>query len=1284
MRVSRWLIAQMVCVLALTSSLRAEGVKESHDLRVYGKLKAEELPVAADGTRVLRLTAEDRAHAELLISKLVSDFTTLPTVKSIETNTDGGKLIALCFDSGRRMLPLLRGGSNSVDLHLFETDEKLQTFLSSNKLKGAYLLQARKHPFYLDRWDRHAMGFWYAASNGPWYRSDLSNDADFAFFRALNLSINANENFYGPALWCRRSSVGYKINRWFDVSNYAYDAHPEAATKGDPDTSVLYDYYGDVPFAENPIERMQAAEMLANLGQFTSDEYLESITLPHGETGPSATSYQGMRDRDEFSRTDFIHYLRDLRKIELSELGRRWYGNPGAFKNWDDVVFPREREFNGWQEGESQSLSSEWRMRILPRADGETEKVFAPAHDDASWLDFKTGNQAVAGGRAEGWCRRSFTLEPAILKTLADKKPVYLTVCPFNSAGYKNPSTAYLNGDKLGDMTFGHGNEWTQFEVGAQLKTEGPNVITVFTPRCFIGGPVFLTTRKQEAFPTADKGLNARLHDLREWVADCVARANLRYLEYLRGMDPNRPVKIMAYDSMIDVMMPFAELQGAYPHCTGEGAYFRPWFKRYGYLRGIPDSSERSQPCKNVEELRGLFFCMMMEGVNAHDYFIHLHCVTGDPVQKAWYESNVNYFQLMGRFDLKKPEVAIARSPKMNRVYMSQCDDSAYQNDLGRGDIQETHNSYVFCSERDIKDGLVDSYKVIVDCNFHTLDEEDVDVLARWVEKGGKLVLNQRSGRNSFLQANAWPIAKLTGCGYAIRPQEGKVTFEKHPPILKSYAGKSYDNKDNLYDWQKRRYFSDCVALAPKEKDVAVVAKYDDGAPAIVTRPYGKGLVVVLGSSFYRDSHDERGYFVPTHEQTLFYKELFKDLGVTPIIESNQDKLWAERFIANNGTTEMLVLGNKNPTDPLVDVSATWELGFTPKRVFDPATGLDLPVVIEGTKVILSHLTLAPLDMRYYAVERLDTDTAAAVDHWLFRQGQLWKAVPKGRPVPAMDPSWPIFSVGEYLTRQFDTESEARAALAPDFKTDESWQSLLRSDWASAGLRQGKNIWATYRKTIDISPEWLEGLRGATIQWQHFRFEGSVKEMSINGQLVMKDEKPVDGDKLLQALKPGANFLTLLCAGRNDGNGGFTASFCIKRIPGKDGEQMDISKGWDVFTSEHEKVAADFPWSGNRLLARKKFVVPEKYKDCDVWLEVGGTSACAAAMNGRLRYASNAYGSKFRCANPLLLNIAPDVRFGEENDLWIGGGNWHDGFRALPGDYQYATLIFTPKKTPRQ
>ncbi|MDR1304556.1 MAG: beta-galactosidase trimerization domain-containing protein [Verrucomicrobiales bacterium] len=1248
----------------------------TYRLRVYGPLT-----VTRDAN-VIRITAADSGKARIVWSKILSDFTTLPTVSERDVVSGQATLKALMFEGGRALLPVLKDGARTVEVYTFASPAELDEFLrsASAQLAGALYRGQRAHPYFLDLWDRHGMSFWYSLTNKK--QPGLTDEDDFAFFRKHELGINMVHNF-GPIIErADRDGLGYKFNKWMDVSAFVYDKYPQDTHGGDPDMTLWNDYYGDVPFAANRLEQGQLAELQAFLKQYTDDEYMLSVTDPHGETGPGAHDLIGMRGRDEPSRQDLIHYLRDLRNLTLSGLGERWYGDAGYFKSWDDVRFPRERNFYGWQDGASQDLSGTWKLRIMKRADGEQAKLFDPAVSDANWFPLTVPGTQPFANRLDrsvtdgGWLRFTFKADANLLEKAAAGQPVYLTLCPFNSAQYANPVGIWLNGKKLADLTFGNGEEWGQWDV-AKILTAGDNTLTVFAPLGVIKGPRFLTTKLGEPFPTSDPLVNAQLFDLREWMTDCVARSNARAIDYIRGADADRPVKMMAFYSMIDVMMPLLEERGGYPHCTGEGDYFRPWFKRYGYLRGIEASAEPSQPAPDMWNLKRKMFTFQMEGGNSMDYFIHLHSITANPEMKEWYEQNVRYYQLMGKFDLRKPDVALARSWRVDRVTIAWPTvpaDTGYQSDLGRGDIYQAHYSYVYTSERELADGLLKDYKVIIDGNFHTLEAADVDRLEQWVADGGTLVLNQRSGRNDFLRANTWPIEQLTGCVATIRPMGGKVTFEANPEILQAYAGQTFADTGNVTDWQQHTYYHDSISLAPKDGvTVSVIARYADGAPAIVSRALGKGRVVVLGSAFYRDSSDIKGYYIGSDAQAVFYKNLLTDLGVAPNIECADKWLWGERYVSNNGSTEMLVLGNSNFDQPLVNGSATWVLDFAPKRVFDPVTGATLPVKIDGNKVTISGLNLGVYEMKYYAVEKTDWSAADTVGHWLFRQGQMWREVKTGLQAKYAD-YWPVQPFGKWQAKQFGNEADARAALAVDYPANSGWLTAFKADWASLNLPLKPLQWGVYRKEVDIEAAWFDNLRGAEFLWNAVGPRGIV-ELQVNGQVIVSGTA-IANDQLLGALRPGKNLIAILVRAGQDGNAGLIADFVFAPVPGKNAESLTVNDDWTVYPDEITPQTVSLPAKGVWLLARKSITIPDKYQDCDVWLEAPG--ALVVAANGRSRYNSNMYGSRYR-RNTLLINITPDLKFGAANDVWLGGNNWNDGIRPGEMDLQGVKLWFVPR-----
>ena len=109
-------------------------------------------------------------------------------------------------------------------------------------------------------------------------------------------------------------------------------------------------------------------------------------------------------------------------------------------------------------------------------------------------------------------------------------------------------------------------------------------------------GPIFLTPRKAEDFPTADPQVNARRWDHMEFIDWAVAQAVGSTLATLRSVDPDRPIKVHAYAGSPWGWDTVARY-GGYSHHTGSGAGWQ-WTepKQYGSAMGLQDSSEPGSP----------------------------------------------------------------------------------------------------------------------------------------------------------------------------------------------------------------------------------------------------------------------------------------------------------------------------------------------------------------------------------------------------------------------------------------------------------------------------------------------------------------------------------------------------------------------------------------------------------------------------------------------------------------------------------------------------------------
>ena len=93
-----------------------------------------------------------------------------------------------------------------------------------------------------------------------------------------------------------------------------------------------------------------------------------------------------------------------------------------------------------------------------------------------------------------------------------------------------------------------------------------------------------------------------------------------------------------------------------------------PWYKRYGYLYGVPGSSEGAGPANNVNEEYSAFDRVFLEGLNSHVDVFDAQMYTRVPALRAWYENHVAILRQLGRYDISGPQVLLYRSDKAMAV----------------------------------------------------------------------------------------------------------------------------------------------------------------------------------------------------------------------------------------------------------------------------------------------------------------------------------------------------------------------------------------------------------------------------------------------------------------------------------------------------------------------------------------------------------------------------------------------------------------------------------------
>jgi hypothetical protein len=216
----------------------------------------------------------------------------------------------------------------------------------------------------------------------------------------------------------------------------------------------------------------------------------------------------------------------------------------------------------------------------------------------------------------------------------------------------------------------------------------------------------------------------------------------------------------------------------------------------------------------------------------------------------------------------------------------------------------------------------------------------------------------------------------------------------------------------------------------------------------------------------------------PGPGQNAFVQDLLEGLGVPPDVPANTQAVWRDRYVANNGTEEYLVLWNPSDTDAQ-HFTTDWHTSFPATQVFDPKTGQAVAAQIEGTSIRLSQ-SLEPLETRILAVQsqRAPADTVA---HWWTKTAEWWKASRPGHTVSY--PELPVFyaafppGAGKVVDTAAATP-EALAALSSAPGSAEGWDNTLCfiAPWYDGiAVKDGQSV--LYRSSVETPASWQPGDR---------------------------------------------------------------------------------------------------------------------------------------------------------------------------------------------------------------
>jgi hypothetical protein len=1238
-------------VILATGCLAAAPATDTH-YALRGYRHFEEINANAASTspvQVRTFVFESPDRAAIFASKIFSDYELTPGNTITPLATAKGPADAISLAGKDLIVPLLEPGAKTVHVLIGDNADAIKAqanpLLTAAPLREASL----KHPEFMDKWDRYCLGVWNRISD---LREDPTHKTPESYYGWLaqigvnpqlvdastSQDLTANDNLLR---WIRKyfaaAGTRYQNVEWLQAYPDLYNRNPFLSSFDGPGMMTPWSYYGEVPHAPGLLRDVQHAPILKELSDYTRDDGLMAILDADGEIGPFP--YFKWGEYGPVQRRNFVRYLQTVRHFTLDDVSRRYFGRPGALKNWDDVTLADWRTFYGWNDS-AVDLAGEWRVMVEGDFSGLREGWSSAAFNDSDWIRLTYPGDTtlftlIDGGNPKPlWMRRTIAVDAAKFSG-----PIYLSVAPL----CERPVQVFVDGKRLGILAprFHTGRIFGQFDVTDLVRANPSLTVALrFDSNDMPNGPVFLTSKALEDFPTGDPLLNARRYDHFDFIDWAVADSVGDMLREVRTVDPDRPIKIHAYESSPWGWKTIGDT-GGYSHHTGAGAgwaYTVP--KQYALSRNLQDSAETGGSMDTPRNIRGIFGCLIFMGKNAHDYFYNLQDITKDPAVLAWFIKKLPDIRIMGRENVDASPIAELRGLR-NTHYVGEF----YKTENWRFGYNLTKGGEMtpLLDEIRVGEGHL-PYPAIVDEGTVVWDGAMSDALRKYVEGGGVLFLQAASGLHTPTVRNAGPGPALAGVKIEEKSTASMLVKLTQPdPVLGNRTGDVGRSEPHLMSDAHR-----ITALPGTD----VIGTTDDGQPAITRRTLGKGAVYYCAGGQWPGGIQEaiRDHFAPPVYATMEGK------GV--------DLLRTAR--SNNGCEDLLMLRGLGQESTI-----HWTFDYAPSAIYNPVTGAAIPATIDGHTATFK-VNIDDWDFAWFAARRPDTREQFA--HWLQRQSEMWSGLIEGKPAPKP----PLFRTldlnHDWKLVQTDSQAEAQKRMTLDDKaaglasTDLGWWSA-----PGTGLKSGHGVFGLYRRDFTLPTGWEKNatlalnIDGRVYDWPQPGF-GGPSTIYLNGTPIWSGDKidqAVSLD-LTSAIKPGANRLEIVHSGE-----GILANIQLVRTIKPD-TTLDLAGDWQAVDGLQAVRTVPLPGKVRTSFVYRDVVIPKEQARREVWLRVESGDINASRfviVNGRYRYPVTRPDN----SRPMEVNITPEVRFGEPNRILIGTGEMNGGWK-INDIYDYKKL----------
>jgi hypothetical protein len=1245
-------------------------------LRGYGQITLSHDDAKSEWT----FAATSAANATTTVAKFLADLNLSPGVTTGTVDV-GGKTVGITTVPGGLVYAGYVEGTTGHVVAAKDADS-LRALLASAPADASTDLS---YPPYLDRFDRHGWGFYgfegnFAPIGNGHDTTDPLEDMEFLSKYNFRFELSPEPTQYDDSFSIpRQRDFGWLLTEadklHVPMSARLYGRLPHAKEFTDafelPRPFVEGGWYwGTLDWRVNhrqswfnkPARLYMARQAQDEIKLEDNHPEVESWLMPYGEVAGSYDWYNYHGDVSPSAVEDWHETIQNKLHWSLDELSKMYGRGDKPFTSYDEVPIPEVATFAGLP-GEVQDLEGDWYVKQEATRDEGLDGQWWNAdvtgwdhlHMPGSvfWFKYNKGNAEQAK-----WVIRDFDYQPPIENMRA---PVYLY--DFARATINDPRNrrpVYLNGQKVGDVA-----AWTAWDVTKLLKP-GKNRLAFETD--VFTGRVFLSTDKPALYPYLGPERNKLWVAFNDWLLDAkYATVNVA-LAGMRMVEPNKPFKIMApavndNDRWLDTASRF----GAWGHFTGEGNWAFVWYKRYGFLYGLPSTSEGAGPVSTPNDQFHVFQRVFLEGLNGHDTVFNVQNITRIPALKQWFEDHMAVIKQMGRYDIAGPQVILYRSANQAATMMppptppvagdTHQIQSIWNWDFARGTFQEIGQSGLYVDNGGLASHKIDRYHIMIDDGNEMVTPEAIKDIGDWVRQGGTYITLPFTGRSSVEAPDSWPIQALTGCQVSkLRtPGTGTVTIAQDQPIFKDLAGQTFPDAGIDKDWQNVEYNLLSTELKPGP-DCQVLATFEDGAPAIVMHKLGAGRVISLGSVFFRDSTDVEGLWMSGEREEKFLRDLLNGLGQPAVNHTTDLKVVTQRYRTNNGLDDVIVMENFADGDRTVDLHAT--LDHPPAKVYQVAMNeiKEVPFTVSGNEVTVPQIAIPQQEVQVFYFRPYDASEAAA--HWWQYQNKLWKptdykkldfsSVSSGRwidPTVDLKQDW-------YWTQADENHLAGQKPGASPVPGEDDWthqggpfegasekpQPWVLDIFTAVGADTTKPLFA--RRAFHIKPAWLNDGGTTTLTAADFGTWDTRSQIWVNGHL-LKDNK-VDVTLLL---KPGANVVAVeLTPGNNCKYLGVAGSLYLShaRPPAK---VFDLSGQWmnDINGSA---APLTFPGKGSAFAPSRLVDIPAAWKDKYIvcyYVEGSSNSVAGAIVNETGVVAKRSNGTTTE------LDITPYLKFGEKN-----------------------------------